>query len=468
VWGCARGGAACAPEAPMSAVVVTADRAVIGEGAEPVRGATAVLAVDGAIARVGDPDAVLADPRAAGARRVSWARRAVVPGTINTHNHSFQSLLRGIGDDLPFLAWREQALYRYSPRLSAEDMATAALFAFGEMLLHGVTTVCDFYYLNAQGNERASATIEAARRLGIRVVLARCFYDWEGAPAAYRETVPQAVANFEALARRYQDRDRFLTAVMPAPHSQHGASPAMIEAGAGCARDAGVPWHIHLAEEEYQVAQSLERFGARPLHAVARLPVDLGAMIAVHGCWFDASERALLAERGGALAYCPGSNMFLGDGVTDLVDLLARGVRVGLGTDGGCSNNRVSVFDEMRTAALLQKVHRTSGQAITAEACFALGTRTAGEVLRLPIGRLAPGYRCDLVALDLDDPSLWPVQALEKNVVYALSPRAVTDVVVDGAVVVADRRLAQVPLDEIHTRVAALTRDWRRAASDAR
>jgi 5-methylthioadenosine/S-adenosylhomocysteine deaminase len=236
----------------------------------------------------------------------------------------------------------------------------------------------------------------------------------------------------------------------------------MIEAGAGCARDAGVPWHIHLAEEQYQVEQSLQRFGARPLHAVSALPVDMATMIAVHGCWFDASERALLAERGGALAYCPGSNMFLGDGVTDIVDLVGRGVRIGLGTDGGCSNNRVSVFDEMRMAALLQKVHRVDGQAIDAETCFALGTRTAGEVLRLPIGVIAPGYRADLVAVDLDDPSLWPVQALEKNVVYALSPRAVTDVVVDGREVVANRRLGHVPLDEIQARVGRVKGSWRR------
>jgi len=444
----------------VTAVVVTADRALV-EGV--ARGPNAVLAEDGAIVLVGDPAAVLADTRAATARRIDWSRRAMVPGTINTHNHSFQSLLRGIGDDLPFLVWREQALYRYSPRLDADAMATAALFAFGEMLLHGVTTVCDFYYLNAQANDNAIATIEAARRLGMRIVLARCFYDWDGAPASYRETVPQAVANFEALAARYQDRQRFLTAVQPAPHSQHGASRAMIEAGAGCARDAGVPWHIHLAEEHYQVEQSLARFGARPLHAIAALDVELARMIAVHGCWFDDSERALLADRGAALAYCPGSNMFLGDGVTDLVDLVARGVRVGLGTDGGCSNNRVSVFDEMRTAALLQKVHRTDGQAISAETCFALGTRTAGEVLRLPIGRIVPGYRCDLVALDLDDPSLWPVQALEKNVVYALSPRAVTDVVVDGQEAVAARRLLHVPIDEIQARVAELTQDWGRA-----
>jgi 5-methylthioadenosine/S-adenosylhomocysteine deaminase len=437
--------------------VILADRAIV-EGA--ARGETAVLSVGGCIERVGDPAAVLADPRAAGADLVRWDRRAMIPGTVNAHNHSFQSLLRGIGDDLPFLQWRDRALYRYSPRLSAEDMGTAALFAFGEMLLHGVTTVCDFYYLNAQGNDHATATIEAARRLGMRMVMARCFYDWDGAPAVYRETIPQAVANFEALAKRYQDRERFLTSVQPAPHSQHGATPAMIEAGAGCAADAGVPWHIHLAEETYQVDDSMRRFGVRPLHAVAELAVDMAQMIAVHGCWFDEGERALLAERGGSLAYCPGSNMFLGDGVTDLVDLRRRGVRVGLGTDGGCSNNRVSVLDEMRMAALLQKVHKLDGQAIDAQTCFALGTAVGGDVLRLPVGRIAVGYRCDLVALDLDDPSLWPPQALEKNVVYALSSRAITDVMVDGQASVTDRRLVHVDQSEIQARVRDLTSTW--------
>src|SRR5204862_7834315 len=120
--------------------------------------------------------------------------------------------------------------------------------------------------------------------------------------------------------------------------------------------------------------------------------VDLSQMIAVHGCWFDAGERAVLAERGGALAYCPGSNMFLGDGVTDVVDLSARGVRIGLGTDGGCSNNRVSVFDEMRTCALLQKVGRLDGQAIDAETCWRMGTAGGGEMLGLPVRRLHSGF----------------------------------------------------------------------------
>jgi 5-methylthioadenosine/S-adenosylhomocysteine deaminase len=236
----------------------------------------------------------------------------------------------------------------------------------------------------------------------------------------------------------------------------------MIESGAGCAADSNTPWHIHLAEESYQVDESLERFGARPLHAIDALGVLDERMIAVHGCWFDESERALLAERGAALAYNPASNMFLGDGITDVVDLRRRGVAVGLGTDGGCSNNRVSVFDEMRMCALLQKVARTDGQAIDAEDCLAMGTELGGVILGLPVGRLAPGYRADLVFVDLADPSLWPVQGLVKNAVYSLSSRAITDVVVDGDIVVERSQLTRVDLNEIRARVRRLTGDWSR------
>jgi 5-methylthioadenosine/S-adenosylhomocysteine deaminase len=442
------------------AIVIQAERSLV-EGVEgAARGATWVRVEDGVITAVGDPR----DVPLAGARVLDWSGRALVPGTVNAHNHSFQSLLRGFGDDLPFLEWRERALYRYSPRLDAAALYTGALFAFGEMLLHGVTTVCDFFYLNDGANENAAAIIAAAERLGMRLVLARCFYDWEGAPASYRETVVQARANFEALAARHANDPRRLVSVHAAPHSLHGASPEMIVAAAGCARDAGVPCHIHLAEERYQVDECLARTGKRPLLAVADLGVLDEHLVAVHGCWFDADERALLAERGASLAYNPNSNMFLGDGVTDVVDLCARGVRVALGTDGGCSNSRVSVFDEMRACALLQKVHRTDGQAITAETCFAMGTRRGGEVLGLPVGRVAPGQRADLVGLDLGDPSLWPVQSLAKNVVYSLSARAIRDVVVDGRVVVKDGALARVSQEEIAGRVAALTADWGREA----
>jgi len=152
--------------------------------------------------------------------------------------------------------------------------------------------------------------------------------------------------------------------------------------------------------------------------------------------------------------------MFLGDGVTDVVDLDRRGVRIALGTDGGCSNSRVSVLDEMRTCALLQKVARLDGQALTAERAFHFGTAGGGEVLGLPVGRLAVGQRADLCFVDLDDPSLWPEQSAAKSVVYALSARAVTDVFVDGREVVRDRRLVRVEQAEVGRRVRELTAGW--------
>ncbi|HJZ83698.1 MAG TPA: amidohydrolase family protein [Polyangia bacterium] len=398
--------------------------------------------------------------RPSGPGVVRLSGRALVPGTVNAHNHSFQSLLRGFGDDLSFLEWRERALYRYSPRLGVDGVYTGALLAFGEMLLHGVTTVCDFFYLNDGGNDNARAVVRAARDLGIRLVLARCFYDWEGAPAAYSETPADAQKRFLEL--REELRGDTQVSVQPAPHSLHGASEAMIRAGAEVAAESGLPLHIHVAEERYQVDDALKRYGARPLFALDRMGALGARTVCVHGCWFDESERALLAERGGALAYNPNSNMFLGDGVTDIVDLFRRGVRIALGTDGGCSNSRVSVFDEMRACALLQKVTRLDGRAIDAETCFGFGTRGGGEVLELPVGRIAPGYAADLVALDLEDLSLLPLQSFCKNVVYALSARAIADVIVAGRRVVADRELCLLPVGAIRERVRQLTRDWTR------
>ena len=421
-----------------------------------VRQRFAVRIEDGAIVAVGTRDE-LAQP---GEAAVDLGRRAMLPGTVNAHNHSFQSLLRGFGDDLPFLEWRDKALYRFSPRLGRDGVYTGALFAFAEMALHGVTTVCDFFYLNDGGNDNARAVIAAARALGMRIVMARCFYDWDGAPALYREAVVQAHNNYVQLHNELRGAKDVL--VCPAPHSLHGASEEMIRAGADAAKTTGTRWHIHLAEEKYQVDDAREKYGTTPLRAIERMGLLDEDMVAVHGCWFDADERALLAERGAKLAYNPNSNMFLGDGVTDVVDLVARGARVALGTDGGCSNSRVSVFDEMRACALLQKVARTDGQAIDAETCFQMGTAWGGEVLGLPIGRLAVGQRADVVFVDLDDPSLWPEQSLAKNVVYSLSARAVTDVFVEGEPVVRDRALVRVALAEVQERVRKLTRDWRR------
>lgn len=140
-----------------------------------VRAGWALLARDGRIVALGPAEALRADHPEAEPEPLPGL--LLLPGTVNAHSHSFQSLLRGLGDDQPFMAWRTY-LYRFMPRLTPDGVYTGALFAFGEMLLRGVTTVCDFFYLHHGANEHDLAVVRAARELGIRLVLARTMMDW--------------------------------------------------------------------------------------------------------------------------------------------------------------------------------------------------------------------------------------------------------------------------------------------------
>jgi 5-methylthioadenosine/S-adenosylhomocysteine deaminase len=384
--------------------------------------------------------------------------RALLPGTVNTHCHAFQSLLRGLGDDLDFMGWRDRVLYPFSARLDRAALRAGAAFAFAEMLLHGVTTCVDFFYIHDGGNENAEAVIDAARSVGIRLVLARGMYDWEGAPGRYRETPAEAARRTRELVARHRG-DATVTA-QPAPHSPHGASPAMLRAGFEVAEAEDTVFHVHVAEGRYEGERTLREHGATPVRHLDRLGVLGPRTVAVHCVWLDPDEIGLMGERRAAVAYCPSSNMFLGDGITRLPELLGAGVRVGLGSDGGCTNNRLSVFEEMRMASLLARVRLLDGAALDAATAFSLGTASAAAILGLDAGRVAAGALADLVAVDVGHPSLHPPTDLLRSVVYAMSPQAVTDVWVHGQRVVERGRLARASLDDILAAVDAATRGF--------
>jgi 5-methylthioadenosine/S-adenosylhomocysteine deaminase len=222
-----------------------------------------------------------------------------------------------------------------------------------------------------------------------------------------------------------------------------------------------VPFHIHVAEAPSEGERTLREHGLTPIRYLDKLGVLGARMIGVHGVWVDDDEIALMGARGAALAYCPSSNMFLGDGITRVPEMLRAGVRVGLGTDGGCTNNRLSVFEEMRMTSLLQRVRLLDGTALDAATAFTLGTRAGAEMLGLAAGLIAPGRLADLVAVDVHHPSLHPRADLLRSVVYAMSPQAVTDVWVHGDRVVEAGRLLTADLGELLARVRGLTHAWR-------
>jgi 5-methylthioadenosine/S-adenosylhomocysteine deaminase len=430
--------------------------------------ATSVLVESGRITAI-TPDAP------ADAERVDLAGHALVPGCVNSHTHTFQVLLRGNGDNAAnFREWVDGHLYPLVERLDERALVAAATLAYAEMALAGTTSVGEFFYVHNDaagkgGARHAAATVEAARRVGLRVALLRTMYDLGTKPgqARFRETVDEAVANTRELRARFASDPH--VAVRPAPHSLHGASEAMIRAAASLADELDCPFHIHLAEQRGDLAYSEEKYGASPLRALDRMGALSARTVLVHGIWLDEGERALLAERGGALAYNPLTNMALGDGIANIPDLVARGVPVALGTD---ANNRLNLYDEMRAAEYLQRVSHLEMGIIPGAAAdsrgsalplLEMGTANGGRALGLDTGRIEPGAWADMVAIDLADVSLLPGSLaggddLLNAIVYSMvAQTAVRHSWVAGRPLVVDRRLANLSLDDVREGVREAT-----------
>jgi 5-methylthioadenosine/S-adenosylhomocysteine deaminase len=398
-----------------------------------------------------------------GAKVDEWGEVALLPGTVNAHGHAFQNLFKGFADDRAFDSWRDDVLYPFSDQLDGDAIYAGALFAFAEALLAGVTTTVDFFYLHDGANENAEHVIRAARDLGIRLVFARTFYDRDaptGAPARFRETAEQAAERTLELAEAHEDDP--LVSIQPAPHSLHAASPETIALALEVADRLAVPCHLHLAEAAYERDQVVARYGTTPVRLLEREGLLRGNLVTIHTVWVDDEELDMLAERDVGVVHCPGANAFLGDGVAQLPEMLTRGIRVGLGPDGGCANNRQSVFDEMRMASLIAKARLCDGGALDARTAFALGTTGGADLLGVNAGTIAPGKLEDLVALDLGDLSLQPLRTLERQVVNSMIPTAIDRVMVGGETVVERGCLARMDHAEIRARIQEATGEWTR------
>lgn len=389
---------------------------------------------------------------------ITLENQVLVPGTVNIHNHSFQSLLRGLATDRPFLEWRDEALYKYSQRLTWKDIYNGAVFAFGEMMKRGVTCVSDFFYLHNYGVESDRAIIQAAHDVGIRLVLARTMYDWDGAPAGYVETINQAVESTRSLAKEYNKKKDQMVTVLPAPHSLHAASPEMIQAGYELAKELGTKFHIHVAEEPFEVeAVKKEHDGLATVEYLEQLGVVNDKMVMIHGVWLKENEIELLGAKKGNLAYCPSSNMFLADGITKIPKFIQAGVKIGLGSDGACSNNRISIFEEMRMVSILQKAGTCDAMCMNYQQAFDMGTKNGGEILDLPIGVIKEGHKADFTGINLEDLSMNPLsENLEQmlpNLVYSMEPTAVKTVIVNGKITVEDGKLRTITEKQIVAKV---------------
>jgi len=390
-------------------------------------------------------------PEQASVRR--FPGHAIFPGAVNTHCHSYLSLLRGELDELPLAPWLAQ-VYREVAVFDTDAAYVGALLAFGEMLRAGTTTVADFFYLNGAGNANVRAALRAAHDLGIRVVMGRTLLDAEWGGPATRESVPAAEARFRELAAEFQD-DSLIT-ISPAPHSLYGASRAMVELAAALAEEFGTLWYMHVSDSASSADRVRRELGGSEIGLLDGWGLLTSRLVSVHGIWLTEAELDLVGQRDGRLSYNCASNMFFAERIIRLADITSRGIRTGLGTDGAASNNALSILRDVQIAGLAQRVQAGSVTETPTDSLIRLATCDGGEVLGQSVGAIQPGYGADFIVLDLTDPSLLPTVNLKSHVVHSLSPTAIAHVFCGGRQVVRDGRLTGIDQHDIAHRVNAL------------
>lgn len=397
-----------------------------------------------------------ADPTGWKAREVIDARGTLIlPGLINTHTHSAMTLFRGLADDLPLKEWLEQHIFPAEARcINPDTVYWGSLLACAEMIRSGTTTLADGYFC-LEGSARAM------EQAGMRAVLAPGVIDF---PAPGVPDPADTIRVARDFIEQWSGRSpRIRVGVFP--HSPYTCSPRTLQQAKDLALEKGLPYFIHLAETREEVSLVRDRTGFTPVRFLKRIGCLDASTIGVHVNHVDQGEIELLAEAGARVSHCPESNMKLGAGVTPLMDLLARGIVVGLGTDGSAANNDLDLFREMGTAARLQKVTRLDPTLPSARSVVEMATLKAAAVLGLEkeIGSLEVGKQADLILLNLDQPHLTPLYHPISHLVYTASGADVDTVFIAGQMVMRQRRLLTLDWEEIRDRVREISRGIRPA-----
>ena len=422
-----------------------------------LKGASCVLTMDGPALHDADirMDAgriteIGSDLAANGAEVISVAGCVVTPGLVNTHHHLFQTLTRAVpgAQDALLFGWL-QKLYPIWARFGPDEMRLSARLGLAELALSGCTTSSDHLYLFPNGS-RLDDTIEAATEVGLR------FHATRGAMSIGESDgglPPDALVEREAdiLEDCLRVIDAFhdpspgaMVRIGVAPCSPFSVSRELMRDAAVLARDKGVGLHTHLAENDEDVAYSLERFGCLP----GQYAEDLGwvgdDVWHAHCVKLNPGEIDLFARTGTAVAHCPCSNCRLGSGIAPVRAMRDAGVTVGLGVDGSASNDQASLIDEARQALLLQRVS-LGADAMSAGETLEIATVGGAKALgRDDIGRIRPGLRADLAVWDvsgLDSAGSWDAAAL-----VLAGPRRVRDLWVEGRPIVSGGQITTLDL----------------------
>lgn len=362
----------------------------------------------------------------------------IMPGLVNCHTHSAMTLLRGIRDDSNLHEWLEDYIWPAESLFTAEVTTKAVQFALAEMLLSGTTTFNDMY--NPHGVD-IKQVYQAVRQSGMRCYFSPTLFT---SPA---ETAEETLIRTRAIIEEILSYDDKNFQVMVAPHSTYACDKDLLKGSVDLARELDLKLHIHVAETQNENKIILERYGKRPLAFLKGLGYLEQPAIFAHGVELNSSEIADLANSPVSIAHNPISNLKLASGVAPVTNLLAAGVTVGLATDSVASNNNLDMFEEGRTAALLQKMRVGDASQFTIDQALKALTIEGAKALGLEdkIGSLEVGKQADFIAIQPKGRiHLYPLENMLSHLVYAVKGSDVQDVYIAGRQIVRDGQVLTV------------------------
>ena len=371
----------------------------------------------------------------------------LMPSLINAHCHTPMVLLRGAGEGLPVDRWLREVMWPRESKLTPGDVHAGMVLGAAEMLANGITASVEMYFAG-------QAMAEGAEQVGMRCLITPGVI--EDPDFTLTGPWPDQIEEMVALRDRWAGSD--LIEVGMAAHAAYSVSRECLTAITARAAETGMAVHIHLAEQQWEDAAVRERSGglAAPEY-LESLGMLEGDVIAAHGVWLTPDNIEVLARNGTAVVHCPCSNAKHASGVAPVTEMQAAGLRLAIGTDGPASHHRLDLFEEMRTAIRTARIRSGDAQTFGPAEALRMTTAGAAEVMGRggELGRLAPGYWADMMALSPSEPALHPVIAGEDDplsrIVWSGSPGAISAVWVAGRKVVADGRVLTTDVTEAVT-----------------
>lgn len=348
----------------------------------------------------------------------------VMPGLINTHTHIAMALLRGISDDVPLMEWLNEHIWPVEAHMGYNEILIGAKLGALEMLKGGTTTFVDMYPYE-------EAVAEASEEAGIRAVVSPCAMDFR---------MPHFEEDWRAVQKRFSNSN--LVSMMIGVHAIYTCSPENMKHAMELSEQLSTGIHIHHSETKDEEKTVRERYNANPTEHLVNVGLIKRPTLAAHCVYMSDEDITAFAENNVSVAYNPQSNMKLASGIAPIAKMLDAGVNVSIGTDGASSNNDLDMWDEMRTASLLQKVNTMNPCVLTAYQVLQMATVNGAKAIGKEgeLGILQEGALADIIFVDFEKPHLYPHTNLISELVYSCHASDVDTVIVNGEIVVENRK----------------------------